>query len=132
MALAIIWLEKREVVHFNKELIAEHGGLQGSPREGALESTLARPRNLLAYEPGCSLFRLAASYGYGFAKNHCFPDGNKRVALISIAVFLLSNGYELIASEVDAVVTIRSVASGDMDEQELSAWIENNSVKVYE
>jgi death-on-curing protein len=130
--LAIIWLEKREVVHFHKELIAEHGGLQGLPGEGTLESTLARPRNLLAYEPECSLFRLAASYGYGFARNHCFPDGNKRVALISITVFLLSNGYELVASEVDALVTIRSVAAGDMDEQELSAWIESNSVKIDE
>lgn len=130
--MAIIWLEKREVVHFHKELIVEHGGLQGSPREGALESTLARLRNLLSYEPACSLFRLAASYGYGFARNHCFPDGNKRVALISIAVFLLSNGYELVASEIDAVVTIRSVAAGDMDEQELGAWVESNSVKVDE
>ena len=86
----------------------------------------------MSYEPGCSLFRLAASYGYGFARNHCFPDGNKRVALISIAVFLLSNGYELVASEIDAVVTIRSVAAGDMDEQELGAWVESNSVKVDE
>jgi len=125
--LSIIWLESREVIHFHEELISEHGSLHGPPNEGKLESTLARPQNLYAYEPESTIFQLAASYGYGFAKNHCFPDGNKRIALISIDVFLLTNGSELIASEPDAVITIRSVADGSMTEEELAEWIEANS-----
>jgi len=125
--LPIIWLESREVIHFHEELISEHGGLYGPPDEGGLESTLARPQNLYAYEPKSTIFRLAASYGYGFARNHCFPDGNKRIALISIDVFLLTNGSELIASEPDAVITIRSAADGNMTEEELTDWIEANS-----
>ncbi|WP_083775297.1 Fic family protein [Gloeothece citriformis] len=31
---------------------------------------------------------MATAYGYGFLKNHCFVDGNKRVALISVYTFL--------------------------------------------
>ena len=123
-----IWLESREIIHFQKELISEYGGLHGPPKKGMLESTLARPQNLCAYDRNASVFQLAASYGYGFARNHCFPDANKRIALTSISVFLLLNGYELRASETDVVVTIRSIADGGMTEDQLSRWIEENSI----
>ena len=61
-----------------------------------MEATLARPLNLLAYDdPDAALPRLAAAYGHGFARNHCFADGNKRVALVSMDVFLGMNNFEL-------------------------------------
>ena len=84
------------------------------------------------YKTDSTVFQLAASYGYGFARNHCFPDGNKRIALVSITVFLLVNGYELQAPETDAVVTIHAVADGSMDENQLAGWIEANSVQALE
>jgi len=125
--LPIIWLESREIILFHKELISEHGGLIGPPRQAALDSTLARPQNLYAYKPGATIQQLAASYGYGFTRNHCFPDGNKRVALVSMDVFLQMNGSELVASEPDAVITIRSIAEGAMTEDELVQWVQMNS-----
>ena len=76
--------------------------------------------------------RLAASYAYGFARNHCFPDGNKRIALASLGIFLMDNSYAFNADEVDAVVTIRAVAAGEMGEEELTAWIEANSDELDE
>jgi len=124
--LSIVWLEKREILLFHGELVAEHGGLNGPPDEGALESTLARPRNWKVYHSDCSIHELAASYGYGFARNHCFPDGNKRIALVAIDVFLGINGYEFSAVETDAVVTIRALAAGGISEADLAAWIEAN------
>lgn len=68
--------------------------------------------------------RLAAAYGFALAKGHCFADGNKRVALSIIDVFLQMNGSELTASEPDAVVTIQALAAGELTEEELAAWIE--------
>jgi death-on-curing protein len=121
------WLEVREIVHFHKMLVEEHGGLHGIRNMGALESTLARPVNLIAYKPGASTSELAACYGFGFAKNHVFNDGNKRIALASIDVFLQINGFELVAGEVDAVCAIRDVATGTTDEQQLTSWIKQNS-----
>jgi len=94
---------------------------------GALESTLARPINLIAYEPSASIFELAASYGFGFVKNHVFNDGNKRISLVSIDVFLQINGYQLMAEEIDAVCTIRDVATGALDESQLTSWINANA-----
>jgi len=46
--------------------------------------------------------RLAAAYGFALARGHGFPDGNERVALAVIDVFLRMNGLELTAKEADA------------------------------
>jgi death-on-curing protein len=125
--VSIVWLEARDVLYFHRELIREHGGLQGPADTAKLESTLARPRNLLAYRDDATIHDLAASYGYGFGRNHCFPDGNKRIALVAMDVFLMVNRQELTADEADAVVTIRQLAAGKMSEAELAAWIHANS-----
>ncbi len=112
-------------------LIEEHGSLSGTLNEQALESTLARPENLQAYsEKGVSLEALAAAYGYGLARNYCFTDGNKRVALATIDVFLQINGHELIASEPEAVASIIELAAGEMEEKDLATWIKENSQKL--
>lgn len=107
--------------------INEDGGLNGSVNDGPLQSTLARPQNLMAYDPTVSIYELAATYGFGFARNHCFADGNKRVALNAIDIFLMCNGVEFEPNEAEAVVMIRAVASGVVDEKVLAAWIETNS-----
>ena len=121
------WLEKVDVIHFHRMLVEEHGGLHGVRDEGALESTLARPRQLLNYQPDASICKLAACYGYGFAKNHVFHDGNKRISLTSMDIFLQINGLQLEADEADAVLTILDVATGVIGEGELSIWIKGNS-----
>jgi death-on-curing protein len=56
-----------------------------------------------------------------------FNDGNKRISLTSIDIFLQINGLQLIAEEVDAVLTIRDLAAGLLDEPGLACWIEGNS-----
>lgn len=122
------WLEASDVKLFHQTLIEEFGGLHGIRDEGALESTLARPINLLGYEPETPINELAASYGFGFAKNHIFNDGNKRISLTVIDVFLSLNGKQLIAEEVEAVFVIRDVAAGKIDEATLAAWILDNSI----
>ena len=125
------WVPLRAVVAIQSELIAEHGGLTGPPRHGDLEAALGRPVNLHASsEPSPSLPRLAAAYGFALARGHCFPDGNKRVALAVIDVFLRMNGLELTADEIDAAATIQSLAAGELAEEDLANWIAENSAKL--
>ena len=122
-----IWVPASVVITIHAELVREHGGLPGPPRDSALESTLARPQQLLNYAGSVpSIFELAAAYGFGLARNHCFPDGNERLALVITDVFLQLNGFELIAREEDAVLTIRSLAAGELTESELATWIQYN------
>ena len=56
-----------------------------------------------------------------------FHDGSKRFALVSIDVFLQVNDHQLIAEEVDAVLIMRDVASGAMEEPDLAEWFRENS-----
>jgi death on curing protein len=74
---------------------------------------------------------LAASCGYGLVKNHCFVDGNKRVALIAVYTFLSINGIELTASEVDAASFFLDLAASfetqEEDMKKLANWLQINS-----
>ena len=121
-------LPRSAIIAIHGELLAEHGGLPGTVNEDALESTLARPQQLETYgNPPPDIFQLASSYGFGFAKNYCFNDGNKRISLVAIDVFLMLNGYELNAEETNAAFTIESLAAGNISEEKLSQWIKENT-----
>jgi len=123
------WIGKKAILLLHEESLSEFGGARGLRDEGLLESALARPQNIYAYNPAATLPELAASYGYGIAKNHAFVDGNKRAAFLSIGLFLAINGRRLIAPQVDAIETMLAVAAGKMTEEELSLWIGKNVKK---
>ncbi len=123
------WISKKALLLLHEESLAEFGGASGVADEGLLDSALAQPLNNHAYKPEATIEELVASYAYGLARNHAFVDGNKRVAFLSIGVFLAMNGYRLVADQLDAIRTILSVAAGDLDELALVAWIEKNSVR---
>ena len=122
------WIDKRILLLLHDESLAEHGGASGLRDEGLLDSALARPLNLAAYEKP-DVAALAASYAVGLAKNHAFVDGNKRAGFLATGLFLYLNGRRLIASQSDATVTMLAVASGEMDEPMLAEWIRRNIKK---
>ncbi|RLA00538.1 MAG: type II toxin-antitoxin system death-on-curing family toxin [Gammaproteobacteria bacterium] len=125
----ITWVLDEVVLAVHDEQLAVHGGLSGIRDRGILESALARPRNLAAYEACDDLARLAAAYLYGIVKNHGFVDGNKRTALVTADLFLMLNGYELASSPADNVLMVLSVADGTLSESELAVWLRRN-IKV--
>jgi death on curing protein len=126
-----LWLESRDVCAIQGEILAESGGASGILSKGALESTLNKPKNLYHYGDDATLYELAASYGYGLVKNHCFVDGNKRIALIAVYTFLSINGTELTASEVDAASFFLELAASletqEEDMKKLANWLQINS-----
>ena len=122
------WIDKRVLLLLHDESLAEHGGASGLRDEGLLDSALARPLNLAAYEKP-DVAALAASYAAGLAKNHAFVDGNKRAGFLAAGLFLYLNGRRLIASQADATVTMLAVASGELDEPMLADWIRHNVKK---
>lgn len=111
----------------HREQIAEHGGNLGIRDAGLLSSALSRPQNRAAYEEP-SVFDLAAAYAFGVIRNHPFVDGNKRVGFLSAYVFLDLNGWELNASEAEAVVAIMALAADEMDEAGFADWLKDNSL----
>ena len=117
-----VWLDPAVLRAVHEEQLAEHGGASGTRDAGLFESALARPENLAAYgAPDAAA--LAAAYGWGLARNHPFVDGNKRTAFVATELFLMLNGFELAADDVACVLTMLSVASGDMSEDAFATWI---------
>ena len=122
------WIDKRVLLLLHDESLAEHGGASGLRDEGLLDSALARPLNLAAYEQP-DLAALAASYALALAKNHAFVDGNKRAGFLAMGLFLFLNGHRLTATQADATVTMLAVAAGEIDEATLADWIRRNMAK---
>ncbi len=123
-----VWIDPAVVLAVHEEQLAAHGGSPGVRDMGLLESALARPMNLAAYgEPDVA--ELAASYGFGIARNHPFVDGNKRTAFVSVELFLRLNGYRLSADDSACVLTMLAVAAGEMDEANFADWLRRHCVK---
>lgn len=122
------WLSAVVVLAIHSDQIKAHGGSLGLRDRGLLESALDRPRNRHYYEPDSNLWALAASYGFGIAKNHPFVDGNKRVAFQAMYLFLGLNGLRVDALEEEVVPLVLTLAAGEIDEVELSSWLRDHTV----
>ena len=70
----------------------------------------------------------AAALGYALIQNHPFLDGNKRIGHAAMELFLVINGFELMADVDEAEKVILDVASGAMSRHDFSAWVEDKIV----
>ena len=68
---------------------------------GLLESAIVRAENKAAYADDATAAEIAASLGWGLIKNHAFIDGNKRIGLVSMVVFLRLNGHSFSVPEAE-------------------------------
>jgi death-on-curing protein len=123
------WLSRTVADAIHQDQVREHGGLPGLRDETALESTLARARHKWLYDTAADIATLAAAYAFGFARNHPYRDGNKRIAFLSMATFLGMNGYELDATDADVVTEFIALAAGAVSEERVADWIRSHSTK---
>jgi death on curing protein len=120
------WIEESVVWAVHEAQLAEHGGSAGVRDAGLLQSALARPENLAAYgQP--DVIDCAAAYGYGIARNHPFIDGNKRTAFVCTELFIVLNGWVLLADDFSCITTMLALAAGDIDEAAFAAWLRANA-----
>jgi death on curing protein len=124
------WVARSFVLALHEDLLAEFGGAAGIRDEGMLESALSRPQHLFDYGAP-DLFELGAAYAFGIVANHPFVDGNKRTGFMTAYVFLVRNGWELIASEPDATAATVALASKAMNEQDYAKWLRDNCRKKH-
>ncbi|MGF1939031.1 MAG: type II toxin-antitoxin system death-on-curing family toxin [Nostoc sp. ChiQUE02] len=127
----IFWLSEAVIKAMHKEQLGEHGGLPGIRDRNLLLASLDRPKNLFAYgEPTPTVFELAAAYAFAFVKNHAFIDGNKRVAFVSMATFLILNGYSLEVPEKEVVLMIKRLSTDQETQESIADWIKGNCIKI--
>lgn len=116
------WVSEPVVHAIHNEQISRHGGLPGIRDNALLESALARPKNVFAYENG-SITQCAASYMYGIVRNHPFLDGNKRTGFVVGMTFLILNQHYVEVSEPEVVMEVLNLANGNTSEEALELWL---------
>ena len=107
--------------------------LGGDYGRGLLESALGAPAQTFQGRwLHKTIFEKAAALFRSIIKNHCLVDGNKRLALTSVLVFLDLNGYLLDIPSAQAVEFSLKVAAtpGNFDLAEISRWIRRHCVRI--
>src|ERR1700753_839258 len=103
-----LWITVEQAIAIHSRQLRRFGGAAGLRDEGMLRSALERPVNKWSYEQA-RLPELAAAYAYGLAKNHAFVDGNKRIAFMSMMVFLLKNDIAFRPDPAESTAIILSL-----------------------
>ncbi len=120
------WLDRRVLGAVHERLNMEHGGVPGLRDARVLRAALARPRQLLEYRPGTSLFELAAAYAHAIARTEPFLDANASTAFMAATIFLARNGEEPRPAEAEVLARVRDLAAGDLGEGALAHWLADN------
>ena len=121
------------VLDLHGELLAEHGGAPGIRDLGALEASLARPFQIIAYgDERLTIFDLAAAVCASICRNHPFVDGNERAAFVALGLVLGLNGFELDAAEREAADTILALAARTLTEEKFRDWVADHAYDVGE
>lgn len=119
------WITYEQTIAIHSKQLRRFGGASGLRDEGMLRSALERPINKWRYEHS-ELAELAAAYAYGLAKNHAFVDGNKRIAFMSMMIFLDKNRVAFSPDPAQSTSIILSLAAGEVSEASLTRWIRDN------
>lgn len=84
---------------------------------GLLESALVRPKaTYFGVDPYPSLEEKAAALLDSLVGNHALLDGNKRLGLAAVIIFLGMNGRRLTMTNDEAYDLVMAVATHDLDE----------------
>lgn len=123
----MIKLSQDKVLYLHKIIAKETGGDAGIRDEGLLNSALESPFQAFG---GVELYptveEKAARLGYALIVNHAFLDGNKRIGMYVLLVFLRVNGVRFRPSVAEVARVGLAVAAGEMGYDALLAWILEN------
>ncbi len=118
-----LFLTLDEVSRLHARQIAEHGGGPGVLDAGLLASAVAQPAAAFGGQfAHADLAGMAGAYLFHLAKNHCFVDGNKRVAALAAVVFLAVNGVDFDVPPNDYYYLTYGVATGTVSKAEAAAF----------
>lgn len=117
-------LSVEEILELHRRVLAASGGSSGVRDLGAVESAAAQPRmSFGGRDLYLGLAEKAAALGFSLVCNHPFVDGNKRIGHAAMETFLVLNGWELNSSVDEQEQTILSLAGGQMNREQFTAWV---------
>ena len=123
----MIRFSEEKVLLLHQLIVAETGGSNELRDIGLLDSAL---EGIFQTFGGDELYptkeEKGARLGYTLISNHAFVDGNKRIGMYVMLTFLEVNGIHMDCTNEDVVEAGLGVASGEMNYEELLAWVKTH------
>lgn len=120
----MIRLTKEQVISIHSSLVEATGGTDGVRDDKLLESALEAPfQTFGGNDLYPALIQKAARLGYSLISNHPFVDGNKRIGIHTMLVFLALNGVEIECTQKELIDIGLSLADGSMNAEQLLIWL---------
>jgi death-on-curing protein len=119
-----VWVTLDQLHHIHERQVELFGGQTGVEDETELEDALAQVHDRFRRGRVTDPLELAATYLVSLAQQHGFLDGNKRVALAAMLVFLKRNGHSLQAAPRQELYALALAAANDeIDVPRVAAWL---------
>ncbi|HFI0451596.1 TPA: type II toxin-antitoxin system death-on-curing family toxin [Streptococcus suis] len=120
-------LTVEQVIELHTRLIQATGGLDGIRDVGLIESSLSSAfSTYFGVEKYPSIEEKAARLCYSLVNNHAFLDGNKRIGVFVMIIFLELNGIVLNQTDDEVVKLGIGVASSELDYDAILEYIRNH------
>lgn len=124
----MIRLTTKQVISLHSSLIEATGGTDGVRDMGLLESALEAPfQTFGGKDLYPALIQKAARLGHSLISNHPFVDGNKRIGIHTMLVFLAANGVEIECTQKELIGVGLSLADGTMNAEKLLIWLSSHN-----
>lgn len=124
----MIRLTTKQVISLHSSLIEATGGTDGVRDMGLLESALEAPfQTFGGKDLYPALIQKAARLGHSLISNHPFVDGNKRIGIHTMLVFLAANGVEIECTQKELIDVGLSLADGTMNAENLLIWLSSHN-----
>jgi death-on-curing protein len=127
----IRYLTVTEVLELYRQVMDKTGGTVGILSIDALESAVAQPRATFdGKDLYPSVVEKASALGYSLVMNHAFVDGNKRIGHAAMEVFLILNGFQVLAEIEVQEKIILDLAAGNLERDEFTHWLQEQTKPV--
>ena len=126
--MTVVFLALDEVLALHADQIKRYGGRPGIRDITLLKSALAVPS--ATFGGGflhARLHEMAAAYLFHLVRNHPFVDGNKRVGLMGMLVFLGLNSLRLHADPRTLTDLVVGVAEGRISKAEVAVFVQGHA-----
>ena len=122
------YFSNEQIVKIHSSLITKTGGIDGIREYNLLDSSLKSIfQTFDGKELYPSILDKAAQLCYSLIENHPFLDGNKRIGVHLMLIFLKINGIDLNYTQEALIDFGLKIASGKMKKDEIKEWFGNHS-----
>ncbi|MGN0650034.1 MAG: type II toxin-antitoxin system death-on-curing family toxin [Oscillospiraceae bacterium] len=124
----MIRLTEKQIISIHSSLIKATGGSDGVRDMALLDSALESPfQTFDGIDIYPALLQKAARLGFSLVSNHPFVDGNKRIGVHAMLVFLALNGVEIICTQDELINVGLGLADGSIGFEQLFQWLSEHN-----